>query len=282
MKPKSHVIIRSAIGAILTLASLSALAQPFLYVGSDHSHRQLTVIDLATQKVTQTLVDPEYQGPLAANSATQKIWLNRLSGLDDFNPATQTFGTSITSTHAAAIAVNATGTLSYSIDRSNAYIVHITDLALRKEIATIALDATGSPADNLALTPDGKRLYVTRQTAGAAPQLAVIETATKQIVATLGANLLASNMSFNRIAISPAGDQLFATMLINQFSSEWRYLTVDLATNSMKFVTPAIPAGFDATGAGFDGGMAFNADGSRFYVNLSTTTANVQIGRAHV
>ena len=105
----------------------------------------------------------------------------------------------------------------------------------------------------MAVSPDGTRIYVTDGDSG---RVSVIDTATNQVIATLGVGRFAYG-----VAVSPDGTRAYVTD-----GDSGRVSVVDTATNQV----------IATLGVGrFTYGVAVSPDGTRAYVTSGTNSVSV-------
>jgi YVTN family beta-propeller protein len=155
--------------------------------------------------------------------------------------------------HAATITRVPVGVAPFSVaplpDRSGALVTNngsgtVSVIQGTSVVATISLPG-GSP-DGLAITPDGKRAYVTNfdnQT----PAVYVIDIPSRTVIATLPAGIYPAN-----VTITPDGSQAWVSAL---YSNDVEI--IDIATNTVIKTVGTFPGAF---------GIAFNPAGTRAYV----------------
>jgi len=194
--------------------------QAFAYVTSNLTN-EVMVVDTATHTIVQAIGGVTGPRGIAVSPNGQKVYA-----------ASNTGGVNTVSAYAAD---PVTGQLTFQ--------------------AAIATGANTQPR-RLAFSPDGARLYVANQgNLGANGSIAVVDTATNAIVATV-----ATGGQLTDVAVNPAGTRVYATSTTNQV------FVVDTSTNAV-VATPA--TGGDARG------VAVSPDGTRFYVaNQNTNTIN--------
>src|SRR4030095_5034301 len=124
-----------------------------------------------------------------------------------------------------------------------------------RALTTINTGANTQPR-RVVFSPDGSRLFIANQgVLGANGSVAVVDTATNAIIATV-----ATGGQLTDIAINPAGTRVYAVSTSNQV------FVIDTATSS---VVATLATGGDARG------VVVSLDGTRFYVtNQNTNTIN--------
>jgi YVTN family beta-propeller protein len=131
-------------------------------------------------------------------------------------------------------------------------IVAVIDTATNTVVATVPV---GENAVGVAVTPDGKHVYVAN--VSTTRHVAVIDTATNTVVATI----LAGNNPFG-VAITPDGTRAYVTNEVSNTVS-----VIDTASNT---VVATVPVG------GFPRGVAITPNRRRAYVtNVNSSTVSV-------
>lgn len=149
--------------------------------------------------------------------------------------------------------------LAMTRDGSRVYVLAASDKVLAIDTATNAVIATitvGVFPSDLAITPDGRHVYVTN---GSPSSISVIDTATNTVSATIPFNL---GDELGAIAITPDGSRAYA---LNPSSN--KAIVINTATNSIVTTIPVGNASAD---------VAITPDGSRAYVaNANDGTLSV-------
>jgi YVTN family beta-propeller protein len=298
-----------AAAALFALSGLAgpAAATPFAYMPmSDNSVR---VVDVATGSVIATITDPSLNGPsyVASSRDAATVYIANGTG------STVTVIATATNTVKGVIDTGAvcnqqpgtgcTQAVAVSPDGAKVYVSN----GLTVAVASAATDAVitqitaGSGPGPLALTPDGKTLYVANANDGT---VSVISTATNAVIATIGnepgvasavmspdgntlylvnndgidaistaSNALvqqlnaANGFELSNLAISPDGATLYVTGADSSgFAVFWITIASDTTTNTI-----TIPF----SDFSFFAGVAVTPDGSQLYcvtVNFSSVT----------
>jgi YVTN family beta-propeller protein len=260
-----------------SVAALSALALA-CFVASATTRAQnvyitnqvagtVSVIDTATNTVTATipvgsLPQPRQAFGVAVTPAGNKVYVTFLDSniVRVIDTATNTVTTTATSLglngRLTGVAVTPDGSKVYvASDASN--IVRVIDTATNTVTARIpigppcALPSCGSPAFGAAVTPDGKKIYVT-----ANGTVVVIDTTTNAVTATITVSGINTG-----VAVTPDGSKVYVATTDNGTVS-----VIDTATNRL---TATIPVG----GRLF--GLAVTPNREKVYVtgNLGSTVS---------
>lgn len=164
--------------------------------------------------------------------------------------------------------------MALSLDERRLYVItdpgtqlRTFDTATRAQLAQVTLDAT-LVSDDIALNPEGTRLYVLHPTQGVSTSglVRVLDTATHAQVATISLELLSVRLAFSRTS-----QRLYA---INANSVS----VIDPGTNQVVATIPAFSAGANNN-------MVFSHDGSKAYlvgngvkvINTATNTVTATL-----
>jgi YVTN family beta-propeller protein len=134
---------------------------------------------------------------------------------------------------------------------------------------TVINDLGGLTYNDVAVTPDGSKLYLTHFHCSATCPLSVIDTSTN----TLIAEIYGGPYQFSSaVAVAPDGSKVYAATFPYSENSPEAVLVIDTATN-MVIGTIPLPTG---TGFAYDAGLSVTPDGSKIYVaNIDTGTVSV-------
>lgn len=137
--------------------------------------------------------------------------------------------------------------------------VGVIDLVSREAVQVIPVGA--NPRD-LAMSPDGSRLYVAHQgTDGTL--VSVIDTRTTEVTATIGRGSLMPEEGPHGLAVTPDGRRLYVTR--SGYGRSGGVLVIDTATNEA-ITTIAPPSAWEEPGGWQPVDIAFNSTGTRAYV----------------
>jgi len=216
-----------------------------LYV-LDPGTSTIDVYDVGTHLYQEFL---PFRNPAAivVSADHRRIYVNEEFGLFVLNTRHEV-EYSVPASAIGGLAVSPLGDFAYAGERANDF-VRVVDLAARATVDTVAVgDAPGS----MALSTDGKRLYVLN-----ASSITVVDLEVRDQVAELPVDGRPSN-----VAIAPSGELGYYTL-----GNRAAVGVVDLQTNEL--VGEIQLEGDDTNG------MAFSPDGRRLYVN--TTTSLVEL-----
>lgn len=236
------VACRALLGVVLLWCSVTAVAEPFMFVPVS-AYNQVAVINLPTElEVARVSVGVTPRG-LAVSQSTDRAYTanwgnNTVSVIDTVNFTV--IATITVQNNPNAVVVSRDGTRVYVTNLSS-NSVSVIDAGTNTVIATWSVP--DSPID-LALTPDGSRLVVSR---GGAPLLHVFNTATGAVV---GQPVTCNYGNF--LAMHPDGKRVFASCYQAN-----RVVSIDTQTLTKvdDFAVSDWPAG-----------MSFSPDGQRLYV----------------
>jgi YVTN family beta-propeller protein len=257
-------------------------AQTKAYVTDGGTANLATVIDTVPNAVLRTV---PLAGPskiaISADGTRAYVLQAAANSIAVIDLATDTVVNTIgVSSAPTAIALSPNGQTAYVGVLGAVQVV-----SLNSGLAIASVPIAGTPS-GLAVTPDGSRLYVTAGVDtltlitvpnGPARQVNVIDTASNAIVTTFVVEMppVPGVLIYNGaagVAISPNGKLAYVTIdavYLPGFGMGGGVAVVDTATNAIVQVTDL---------KAFPGEVAFTPDGTRAYVGLAATFANLGFG----
>nr|WP_238994772.1 YncE family protein [Mycolicibacterium chubuense] len=244
-----------------------------LYVTNDVSSGTVSVIDPASGTLVGNPISVgAYPTGLAVSPDGKRVYVANANGgtvsvLDTLSGTT--VGAPIPVTDPYGVAVSPDGTRVYVTNGGSGTVTVLNAASLTAVGAPITV---GSRADNLALSPDGKRLYVVSGTSSGT--VSVIDTASGMLV---GAPIAVGSVP-THVAVSPDGTRAY---VVNTYDGT----VTEIDTVSGTTVGAPIAVG------GYPLGLSVSPDGTQVYVanygsNVlsvidtvsGTTTAPIQVG----
>lgn len=209
----------------------------------------VSVIDLATNTVTDTVADPNLPTgiDISPNGATVYVANTKPAGVTAISTATNSATTTALPTvgggYGIAAAANGQDVYltAFSSSDQNLYVLDAATMAIKQTIPT------GSHNKGITMSPDGKQLWIA---ANSTDSVQVLSTSTNEIVATIPVG----NMP-ERITFTPDGSQAWVANLGGKSVT-----VIDTATLQ--------PTATYAAGL-FPFSVAFNANGTMAYVTNS-------------
>ena len=270
----------------MTLASF-AWAQPKAYVTDTGIANLTTVVDTGLNTVLRTIpLAGASKIAIGANGTRAYVLKPGVFFMEVIDIASDNVIQTISlSSNPSALAISPDGHTAYV---GVAGAVQVISLSSGLTIASVPISGTVS---GLAVTPDGSRLYVTAGSvdaltlilspAGPAREVNVIDTASNAIAATFVVGLPplpGGNVGCGAVgvAISPNGKLAYVTIDAiysggSSFGMGGGVAAVDTATNSVLQIVDL---------QAFPGEVAFTPDGTRAYVGIAATYANLGFGGA--
>lgn len=227
-------------------------AGDMIYVASWNSF-EIVVIDPRLQAVKERIPLSCSPSSLAMlPSGTEALSVCRTTGQViriDLAQKRQTASLSVSFPH--SITVNPAGTVAYVSRSMFASSVEVINLGTFQRVATVTV---GRSPQGLAVSPDGKFLYVANNGAGTVSIVNASTLAVKAVVAVGSAP--------RNIAVSPDGSTLYVT--------NYNSGTVSVIDAALMKVTHTVPAGVNPHG------IAVDSSGRRFYVaNYSSNSLSI-------
>ena len=196
--PPTDAMVLNPEGTRLYVLSTVASGQP----------GQVQVIDTATLSLLATIPVGTSPGRLAFGRSGQRLYVVNLNSVSVLDPQTNQVVATIP-TNQACCPQN----IVFSLDGSKAYVAQRSLVVIDTATNTVRTTIGVFFLRALALSPDGQRLFATRD--AATGQVSVIDTATEQVVATIpvGSSASAVALSSGRVPInvtvSPDGTRVW-------------------------------------------------------------------------
>lgn len=286
------------IALVLLMLVSSADAAPFAYVTSPNNN-SVTVIDTATNIVKTTVPVVGDPHEIAASSDGTKVYvINGVNNNNDYTisvidtstntvtaiplstykdtTAATVINTGVTSASASGIAVSPNGKKIYVANnlrvqgnRGTKEVGNV--LVIDTDTKTTATIPIGTIAANVAVSPDGTKVYVTnnvpdQNTGGTQGAVSVIDTGTNTVTATIHLGILIKPVFEtvktldSVVAVSPDGSKVYVTNYVldqQTRSAQGVVSVIDTGTNT---VTATIRVGNNPSG------IAVSPDGKKLYV----------------
>jgi YVTN family beta-propeller protein len=190
----------------------------------------VSIIDTATNTITATIKVGKHPWGVAINPAGTKAYVTNLgsSTVSVINTSINTVTATVSlkdHIYPTEVVVNPTGTRLY-VTNGNYNIVSVIDTASNAVIAEVNV---GYYPVGVAVTPDGKKIYVAIASGNSFNGISVIDTATNKVTATVSVS------SPDRVAVTPDGTKVY---VVN--GGDDTVSVIDTATNT---VTATIPVG---------------------------------------
>jgi YVTN family beta-propeller protein len=257
-------IRNTALVLAVALSARPAEACPFAYMVGNNGTDSVVVIDTATNKVVGTVPVSMPTGVAITPDGKQAyVTSERGEKVSVIDTATNNLVTTFFALLTRAIAIAPDGRRAYLANPNETAppaTVRVIDITKNPpiEVAHVTLVAEG--AADIAVTPDGSRVYVTNNIGNA---ISVIETATNTLRDTVQVGNLTSPTS---VAITPDGQRAYVT------SGPKGVVVLDTASNTIE-AQIQLPAGSGSQA------IAVTPDGQHVYVlNFpSTDNGNVSV-----
>ena len=237
----------------------------FAYITNLKSNN-VSVINTASNAVIATIPVGLNPGSAAISPDGTRLYVANLNSqnISVISTATNQVISQISAQAPGGVVVSPDGKLIYVTSSAPPEKVSVINASSGAVLATIGV---GAGAENLALTPDGKKLFVANTSANT---VTIINTITNSVVTTVAASLLPSC-----IAVSPDGSKAYVT------NSNGTSITVINTATNVAANQPSSP-GFIGLSFSSDGSQLYAADASGVVVDLDAATltpvANISVG----